>query len=199
TPAGLSLNATTGQINPATSTANTYEIIYTTPAGMGCPPVSDTVVIVINEPPSAEISYVGSPWCENDTARTPILNGTTGGTYYRSPAGLTINSVTGVITPSSSSAGTYTVIYITPASGSCPADTSPPVPIAITTPPAPILAYPDDSWCVFDNPVNPQPLTGSGSILGGTYTAVPVGLAINASTGQITPAASDTGTYTVIY
>src|SRR5690606_36931748 len=83
--------------------------------------------------------------------------------------------------------------------GSCPADTSPPVSITITTSPDPILTYPDDSWCVFDDPVNPQPLTGSGSILGGTYTAVPAGLAINVSTGQITPSASDTGTYTVIY
>ncbi|TDD99893.1 T9SS type A sorting domain-containing protein [Flavobacterium cellulosilyticum] len=44
--------------------------------------------------------------------------GSSGGTYTASPIGLSINSSTGAITPSSSVVGTYTVTY-TYASGSC--------------------------------------------------------------------------------
>jgi hypothetical protein len=42
-------------------------------------------------------------------------------------------------------------------------------------------------------------LTGSGAYFGGTYSAVPAGLSIDASTGTITPSASFAGTYTVSY
>jgi len=49
---------------------------------------------------------------------TVTLTGTAGGTYS-STAGLTINSSTGAITPSTSAAGTYTVTYNIPASGGC--------------------------------------------------------------------------------
>jgi hypothetical protein len=61
--------------------------------------------------------------------------------------------------------------------------------------PTATISYPAASYCTTDSPVN---VTQTG-IAGGTYTASPSGLSINASTGQITPASSATGTYTVTY
>jgi hypothetical protein len=60
--------------------------------------------------PTATISYSGSPFCKTVTSATVTLTGTTGGTFS-STAGLSINSATGEINPSTSTAGNYTVHY----------------------------------------------------------------------------------------
>ncbi len=77
--------------------------------------------------PTASLSYAG-PFCKSiTTAQNPTLSGTgtyTGGAYSSSPSGLSINSSTGAVTPSTSTAGTYTVTYTIPASGSCPSSTA---------------------------------------------------------------------------
>ena len=52
------------------------------------------------------------------------FTGSTGGTFTSAPAGLTINPTTGGITPSTSTAGTYTVTYTIPVIASCPAVTA---------------------------------------------------------------------------
>ncbi|PSK90054.1 beta strand repeat-containing protein [Taibaiella chishuiensis] len=67
--------------------------------------------------PSATIAYSGSPFCHNLTSVSPTLTGAAGGTYSAAPAGLSINSTTGAIDPSNSTAGTYTVTYNIPTSG----------------------------------------------------------------------------------
>ncbi len=76
---------------------------------------------IVTPLPTASISYTGSPWCTSATAQTVTLTGTggyTGGTYS-STTGLTINATTGEITPSTSTAGTYTVTYTIAAAGGC--------------------------------------------------------------------------------
>jgi gliding motility-associated-like protein len=59
----------------------------------------------------------------------------------------------------------------------------------------PGFSYTGGTWCTNDGLQNVT-LTGVG---GGTYTAVPVGLSLNAATGQITTATSTPGTYDVTY
>ena len=54
--------------------------------------------------------YEQSSVCQNGSDITPVIN-TPGGTFSSSPAGLSINSSTGVIDVSASTAGTYTVTY----------------------------------------------------------------------------------------
>ena len=62
---------------------------------------------------AATISYTGSPFCKTLTATAaPITTGYTGGTFS-STAGLTIDATTGVINPSTSTPGDYTVSYNT--------------------------------------------------------------------------------------
>ena len=126
--AGLTINPATGAITPSTSTVGTYTVTYTIAAANGCAAYNFTTSVTITQMPSATISYAGTPFCKSlATGQAVTLTGTTGGTFTRSPAGLTINSSTGDVTPSSSTAGTYTVTYTVAASGGCAAIAPPPV------------------------------------------------------------------------
>ena len=73
-------------------------------------------------PPTASISYA-SPFCGSDLNPQPVTLTGTGlfsGGVYAAIAGLTINSTTGAIVPSTSTPGTYIVTYTIAASGGCP-------------------------------------------------------------------------------
>lgn len=117
--AGLSFVSTaTGQINLTSSTAGTYTVTNSVAASGGCSATSATSTITITTPPTATIAYSGGPFCASVTSKTVTRTGTAGGTYS-APAGLSINASTGEITPSTSTAGTYTVTYTVAASGGC--------------------------------------------------------------------------------
>ena len=110
--AGLVFVSTaTGQIDLAASTPGTYTVTNTIAAAAGCAIVTATSSITITTLPAATISYAGTPFCSSLAAPQSVTQtGTAGGTYS-STAGLTINAATGAITPSTSTAGTYTVTY----------------------------------------------------------------------------------------
>ncbi|MFV8268708.1 T9SS type A sorting domain-containing protein [Flavobacterium sp. GT2N3] len=81
-----------------------------------------TVAVLLSAPaPRAAIVYAGASLCTTETMAAVTLTGTGGGTFTSSPAGLTINSATGLITPSASVVGTYLVTYTIAASRGCPA------------------------------------------------------------------------------
>jgi hypothetical protein len=110
--AGLSINASTGVINLATSTPGTYTVTYNFSAN-GCAN-STTTVVVINARPTASISYAG-PFCPTGNASVAII-GQAGGTFS-STAGLNINATTGLINLAASTPGTYVVTYSFSANG----------------------------------------------------------------------------------
>ena len=197
---GLTLDATTGAITPSSSTPGTYTVTYSTKEAGGCAPVTATTQITITPAPTAAISYAGTPFCTSDTtAKAVTLTGTnafSGGTFS-APAGLTINSGTGAITASTSIAGNYTVTYNTPAGGGCssvPATTE----VTITKAPTVTISYPDAPFCLADTAKKAVTIDGTDAYTGGSYSA-PVGLSINTSNGEIDPAASTVGTYTITY
>ncbi len=109
-PAGVTINAATGDINLATSTAGTYTVTYTFSNGT-CSNTT-TTSITINALPTATIAYAGSPYCATGTA-TVTQTGQAGGTYT-APAGVTINAATGDINLATSTAGTYTITIHSP-------------------------------------------------------------------------------------
>ena len=113
-PAGVSINAATGDIDLPTSTPGTYTITYSFSNGT-CSNTS-TTSITINALPAATISYAGSPYCATGTA-TVTQTGQAGGTYS-STAGLNINAATGDINLTTSTPGTYTITY-TFSNGTC--------------------------------------------------------------------------------
>lgn len=197
---GLAINSSSGAITPSTSTPMTYTVTYSTPQGGGCAPVTATTQVTITKAPTAAISYAGTPFCTSDSTAKPVtLTGTDGfsGGTFSAPAGLTINSSTGAITASSSTAGTYLVTYNTPAAGGCA-----PLPftteVKITKAPTVAISYLNAPFCLSDTSLKSVTITGTDVYTGGKYSA-PSGLSINPSNGEINPAASASGTYSVTY
>lgn len=149
TPAGLTVNATTGDITPSTSSPGTYVVSYSIPTANGCSVPDATRTIIITQTPTATISYSGSPYCGNiTTSQNVFLTGTgayTGGTYSATPVGLSINATTGTITPSASTSGNYIVTYMVPSTGGCAAF---PVTTSVVINPLPQPTLADGDICL---------------------------------------------------
>ncbi len=193
--AGLTINSTTGEITPNTSTVGDYIVTYTIAASGGCAAVTATTPVSITTAPNANISYAGTPFCTSNALPQAVTRtGTAGGTYS-STAGLTINSTTGEITPSTSTAGDYVVTYTIAALGGC-AEVIRTTNVTITNAPEATIAYDGSPFCA--DVVTGQLVTLTGTT-GGIFTASPAGLTINSSTGTITPSTSVVGNYTVTY
>jgi hypothetical protein len=115
-PAGLSINASNGNINLAASAAGTYTV--TNAVGGPCFSTSTTTV-TINKAAVAGISYSGTPYCTGSaTTATVSFSGSTGGAFTAG-TGLVINSTTGTVDIANSTPGSYTVTYTIAAAGAC--------------------------------------------------------------------------------
>jgi hypothetical protein len=192
---GLSIDPSTGDIIPNTSLVGDYIVTYTIAASGGCAAVNTTTPVSITTAPNATIAYAGTPFCSSKALPQAVTRtGTKDGTYS-STAGLIINSSTGAITPSTSTAGDYVVTYTIAASGGCD-EVSTTTTVTITTVPEATIDFDGSPFC--NDVVTDQLVTQTGTI-GGIYTALPAGLTINASSGAITPGTSTAGDYTVTY
>ena len=146
----------------------------------------DYVFLQVNVP-TATIAYSGSAFCNDAASQSVTLTGATGG-IFSSTTGLNIDSITGEIIPSASTAGTYTVTYSL--SGACAPITTD---VTITTAPAATISY-TGPFCS-DDTLQTVKLTGTA---GGAFSSAG-GLTIDASTGTINPGTSAPGNYTVTY
>lgn len=194
-PPGLALNSTTGEINLATSALGAYTLSYTTSGS--CPNTSAIIMTIINANPAATFSYANAAFCQNGTDNSlPIYgSGASAGIFSATPAGLTFMHVnTGEIDLTNSTPGTYTVTNTIPISGSCNAITAI---TTVTITPADDASFTYSSGTYCTSGINPTPvITG---LPGGTFSSVPVGLSLNASTGTINLFTSALGTYTLTY
>ncbi|RZK54576.1 MAG: gliding motility-associated C-terminal domain-containing protein [Hymenobacter sp.] len=181
-PAGLSLNATTGEINLATSTAGTYTVSYTSSGP--CPATATAAITVVQ--PGATLAYGAASYCRSGSSSAPTA--TPAGGTFSAPAGLVVNASTGVLDLAASTAGTYTVSYTS--GGQCPATATSTVTVVQ---PVAILTYGNSTYCRVGSSAPP-----AAAPAGGTFSA-PAGLVVNASTGVLDLAASVAGTYTVTY
>ncbi|QBZ98795.1 PKD-like domain-containing protein [Flavobacterium sangjuense] len=198
--AGLTIDPTTGAVTPSTSTSGIYVVTYMVPASGGCGAFPVTGSVEIKATPTAAITYAGTPFCTTlTTGQAVTLTGTgsyTGGAYS-STAGLTIDAVTGAITPSTSTPGNYTVSYtISGGAGCTPVTTT--TPIVITQVPTAAISYAGTPFCTTLTTGQTVTLTGTAAYTGGTYSST-AGLTINAATGAITPSTSTQGNYVVTY
>lgn len=83
-----------------------------------CPNLNSSYATVTVNPISASISYGSDPYCSNAGTATPVHTGAGGG-YYTSDAGLSIDSLTGVVDLAASAPGGHIVLYTIPAGGNC--------------------------------------------------------------------------------
>ncbi|WP_396141445.1 PKD domain-containing protein, partial [Flavobacterium sp.] len=205
---GLTIDSNTGTITPNTSAPGTYTITYTIPANNGCNEVVSNASLVITQLPSAGINY-DEPFCSNDNSIQdvtiiPGLGMFSGGSFSAIPSGLSINPLSGSITPIMSNPGTYTVTYTIPASAGCPS-----VPVStnvkITPLPSATISYSNIlcSCVTFCQTITTNQFVtlnlSSSTVIAGLFTAEPAGLSINSIDGSIIPGASLPGTYTVTY
>ncbi|MDH7444739.1 hypothetical protein [Aquimarina sp. 2201CG14-23] len=187
----------TGEIDLASSTPGTYVITYTAPGG--CVITTHTVKIVVSLDPN--FSYASDSYCSDDiNPIVPILDETmpeTANQVFLAGAGLAMNASTGVISPGSSTPGTYFVNrFVTNNCQGGTSSASPPFIINIVSSGDPSFSYENTSFCVTDtNPV--ATISGTG---GGVFTSTDADLVFaNNTTGEINLAATPVGTYPIVY
>ncbi|WP_026703868.1 T9SS type B sorting domain-containing protein [Flavobacterium soli] len=195
TPAGLSINPTTGEINLASSAAGIYTITNTLDSNGACNPSPSTFVLTIAAQKEASFTYDSTEYC-NDGTTAPIFGANAeAGTFTVAPTtGLDINPTTGQINLTNSTLGVYVITNTIAATGGCLEDVAE-FTITVTESTTATIAY-NDPFCLSLSEVQNVILTGNAT---GTFSSTPVGLSLNATTGAITPSTSTPGTYTVNY
>jgi hypothetical protein len=199
TTLGAFLNTTTGEVSTG-APQGSHVITYGWPAFGGCPAASVSFTLVIAPQAVATgFTYSGSPACTNLTSLSPswtTLTGVAG--VYSAGAGLTIDANTGVINPSTSTPGMYTVTYTVAANGNCNAVTTT---TSVTITALPTIAgfdYPgDNTYCTGEGMQMPTSTVSNPNNNAISYSALPSGLSLNATTGAVNPATSTPGVYVV--
>ncbi|MFN3918432.1 MAG: PKD-like domain-containing protein [Flavobacteriales bacterium] len=191
-PAGLVIDASTGEINLSASTPGTYTITNTIAAAGGCAPATANTTVVVNPVDDATFAYGGITFCQTGTNPQANITGLAGGLFSETSGtpGLVLNPSTGEIDLAGSSLGTYDVTYTT--NGSCPSSST--VTITITSSPSANFTYSSTSYC--NNSSNQLPGFGVGASAG-VFSSSPAGLSINTTTGEINVGTSTPGIYTV--
>ncbi len=188
TPAGLSINPSTGEINFSLSATNNYLVNYQT---NGVCSESSQVSMNVLGGDIASITYSAINYCQNEIDPIPSISGTIGGTFSASPMGLVINSSTGEIDVSISTPAVYTIKYLT--NGICPDSITGTITISAVDNAG--FTFASLNYC--ENDANTVPVI-SGT-LGGMFSAIPAGLSINPSTGEINFSLSIPNTYQIGY
>ncbi len=193
TPLGLVfVHVNTGQIDLGSSLPGIYTVTNSIPVSGLCLAASATTTFTITSPDDASFSYTSATYCTSGLDQTPVISGLPGGTFSSSPAGLSIDSLTGTISLSTSSLGTYTLSYTT--NSACQNTSYINMTITDTTPSA-NFSYSDTLFCQYGN--NPFPIFASGASAG-IFSATPAGLVFaHVNTGEIDLPSSAPGTYTV--
>ncbi|MBU3681783.1 MAG: hypothetical protein FGM16_07575, partial [Flavobacterium sp.] len=123
TSGGVGTTDNTVTLQWLTSGSKTVTVNYTNSNGCVGASVASSTTNATAQPTLTSLSYSSATYCSSlTTSGTPTPSGTntiTGGTYSASPSGLSIDPNTGVINPSLSTVGQYSVTYSLSASGGC--------------------------------------------------------------------------------
>jgi hypothetical protein len=177
---------TGASVSVSPTTGTTYTVTGTD--GNNCTNTS-TVAISVTPTQDASFNYPSSTLCSSGANVTP--NTTVSGGTFSSTTGLAfVNSTTGEINVSGSTAGSYTVTYTN--LGTCPGTAT--FSINITSAQDATFNYPSTNVCSGGS--NPSPVFGSGASAG-TFTSTAGLNFVSTTTGVINLATSTPGTYTV--
>ena len=155
---------------------------------------SNAATVIVSAPPSATISYSGSPYCSSSGTATVTRAGTAGGSYSSATLGAALNNSTGAITLASAPAGVHTVTYTVAAAGGCSVFTTT-ASITITEQPFANGYYAGTPYCSNGGFVAPTVIEVRGA--SGTLSST-AGLIFDGY-GQVNLGASTPGSYMVTY
>ncbi len=200
TPAGLSINSATGGINLAASNIGTYTVTYTYNTTGCITGASASADITLLPQVNTVTTFSYGSVCKNVPSILPatVPNFTTGGSFSSTP-GLSINSSTGEVDVANSAPGLYQVTYRVTALG-CrnPASNFSLLTITDTVSPVTQFSYSSMDVCTISG-ISPTISKPANFSAGGTFTATPSGLNIDAVTGDINIGLSVPGVYKIVY
>ena len=200
---GGTFNAVAGTYSPAPG-ATSSDFIYTVSGTAPCLPDTSTVAVTI-VPVVTPTLNCGTSTTTSVQFNWAAVSGATGYTVsYQINANPVVNVgaignlqtyLVGSLNP-----GDNVTITVTPtgALGSCFNPATQLCTAANCVPPTANIVYGAASFCTSLTAAQTVTLTGSGAFNTGTFSA-PAGLAINTTTGDISPASSTAGNYTVTY
>ncbi len=202
-PPGLSINSSTGVISGTPTTAGSYSVTITvTDSANFAAPVTfswtiTNTVSVTNPGNQANVSGTAItplPVSASDSSSTATLSYSDNGTL---PPGLSINSSTGVISGTPTTAGSYSVTITVTDSANFAA----PVTFSWTITNTVSVTNPGNQDSVVGNRISPLQVVATDSSVTATLsygaTGLPNGLAISPSTGAITGVPLHSGIYSV--
>jgi Cu/Ag efflux protein CusF len=196
-PAGLSVNTATGVISgtPTASGTFTSTVSAINAGGTGSATVTFTIAtpVTIVSSPSTTSGTVGTAFSYTITGS----NNPTGFAASGLPAGLTVNTATGVISGIPTASGTFTATVSAINAGGT-GSTSVTFTITNAIPPSPVVTSPATASDTVGKAFN-YSIIASNSPASYGAIGLPVGMTLNTATGVIigTPSASGTFTATV--
>lgn len=198
TPAGLSINSSTGQINILASAQNTYSIMYRT-TGV-CADTSSTSVGISFSP--AVNNILGQTVCHGTSFTATNFTGSAGAVFNWTNS----NTAIGLAASGTGNVGTFTstnltasaiqgTVTVTPRAGSC-SGTPKSFVLKVNPVDDATFSYSAASYCKNATDVTPS-ISGTQS---GTFSSTPsAGISLNATSGKITINSTNAGTYNITY
>ncbi|EOG6904172.1 Ig-like domain-containing protein [Flavobacterium psychrophilum] len=207
---GLTINGTTGEITPSTSTPGNYTVKYEIAASPSCPLYSTSTTVTIATAQAITINCGITTTSSITFDWTAVIGATGYNISYQVNTNPTVNvgAIGNVLTylVSGLTPADTVVITVTPTGplGSCFSSSNKSCGANNCTPPTAAISYslpstPSTSFCESDTAPKLVNLTGTGLFAPGNYTANPNTLIINATTGTITPNGSPAANYTITY
>jgi len=195
TPAGLSINPATGELDIEGSQVGTYTITHTTTGN--CPNTS-TQTLTITTVPDASFSYAAASYCTGTANPAPVFGPDASAGVFSSTTGLNfVDANTGVINLATSTPGTYTVTNTITAAGACPGDVQTAT-VTINQAPAAVISGGGIGCGDGSTPVQVSVLLAGDGPWDFTYTDGTTPTTVTGhATSTYTINATENGTYTV--
>jgi gliding motility-associated-like protein len=194
---GITIDPATGEIDLATATPGTYNIIYDL---VGLCIDTPSVSVTILATPTLNFTLLDTVCTTRDTLSPTAVTNLNPHKWTEWTGNVSIDSMSGLINLDSSSiGGPFPITYHATSGNGCSDSIT--KPLVIIGVPTTSIIYPgfpgNNAFCQSDSDLVPIFQGGSG---GGVYTSFPVTTALNATTGVFTPSmANAPGNYGISY